>query len=281
MTCTGMGYVAMSRGRLGNHLYVVGEPTREIEPLHGPILERTSEELLVAALSTSRAQELASAQINPLADVPNADLVTERDDLQRWIRMLPNDLSPRISRLTDQVDDHLDRIVELEAQQAAERGTRRSARHVLARHDERGRSSGYQIAGERGFLAQAIERRDELSEMQAVRDSMIAERGDVSERLSTVEAEIQRRIDRRVEVSLISAGEYLTRELGERPDDPEIDDVWREGVGIVERFRFEHDITHERIAFFGHDPREIRAELAPVKEELDLDVPSVGMRMRM
>ena len=31
-----MGYVAMSRGRLGNHLYVVAEPTREIEPLHGP-----------------------------------------------------------------------------------------------------------------------------------------------------------------------------------------------------------------------------------------------------
>lgn len=112
-----MGYVAMSRGRLGNHLYVVGEPTREIEPLHGPSLERTNEELLVAALSTSRAQELASAQINPLADAPNADLVTERDDQQRWIRMLPNDLSPRISRLSDQVDDHLDRIVELEAQQ--------------------------------------------------------------------------------------------------------------------------------------------------------------------
>ncbi len=54
-----MGYVAMSRGRLGNHLYVVGEPTREIEPLHGPSLERTNEELLVAALSTSRAQEMA------------------------------------------------------------------------------------------------------------------------------------------------------------------------------------------------------------------------------
>ena len=275
-----MGYVAMSRGRLGNHLYVVGEPTREIEPLHGPSLQRTNKELLVAALSTSRAQELASAQINPLAEIPNCDLVTERDDLERWIRTVPNDLSPRITRLTEQIAAHLDRIVELEARQAAERGTRRSARHVLARHDERGRSTGYQIAGERGFLAQAIERRDELSEMQAVRDLMIAERGDVNQRLSLVEAEIDRRINRRIDLSLLSPGQYLNRELGERPDDPELDDVWREGVGIVERFRFEHDITHERIAFFGHDPREIRGELAPIKEELDLDVPAVGMRMR-
>ncbi len=275
-----MGYVAMSRGRLGNHLYVVGQPTREIEPVHGPSLERTNEELLVAALSTSRAQELASAQINPLADVSNRDLVAERDDLQRWRRNVPNDLGPRIARLTEQIDAHLERIDVLEQQQAAERGTRRSARHVLARHDERGRATGYQLAGERGFLAQVIERRDELNEKQAVRESMIAERGDVDERLSLVDAEIQRRIERRVEVSLASPGEYLTRELGERPDNPELAEVWRDGVAVVERFRFEHDITHERIAFFGHDPREIRAELAPIKEELGLEVPSVGMRMR-
>ncbi len=237
-----MGYVAMSRGRLGNHLYVVGEPTREIEPLHGPSLERTNEELLVAALSTSRAQELASAQINPLADVSNRDLVAERDDLQRWRRNVPNDLGPRIARLTEQIDAHLERIDVLEQQQAAERGTRRSARHVLARHDERGRATGYQLAGERGFLAQVTERRDDLNEKQAVRESMIAERGDVDERLSLVDAEIQRRIDRRVDVSLASPGEYLTRELGERPDNPELDEVWRDGVAVVERFRFEHDI---------------------------------------
>lgn len=65
-----MGYVAMSRGRYGNHLYVVGEPTREIEPVHAPSPQRDAEELLVAALSTSRAQTMASAQINPFNNTP-------------------------------------------------------------------------------------------------------------------------------------------------------------------------------------------------------------------
>ena len=49
-----IGYVAMSRGRLGNHLYVVAEPTLEIEPLHGPSVERANEENLVAALEQAR-----------------------------------------------------------------------------------------------------------------------------------------------------------------------------------------------------------------------------------
>ena len=40
-----MAYVAMSRGRHGNHLYIVGEPTRQIEPVHAPSLERDVEEL--------------------------------------------------------------------------------------------------------------------------------------------------------------------------------------------------------------------------------------------
>lgn len=61
-----MGYVAMSRGRNGDHLYVVGEPTREIEPLHGPSLERTAEDLLVSSLSTSRTQTMASCESGPL-----------------------------------------------------------------------------------------------------------------------------------------------------------------------------------------------------------------------
>ncbi len=227
-----MGYVAMSRGRLGNHLHVLGEPTRVIEPVHGPSLERTNEELLVAALSISRAQELASAQINPLADTPHVALVAERNDLERWLRSLLNDLAPRIARLTEQIDAHQDRIATLEAQQAAERGTRRSVRYVLARHDERGRATGYKIDGERHFLTQAIERRDELSDKQVLRDAMIAERGDVGDRLALVEAEIERRVGIKIDLALASPGEYLTRELGERPDDPELGEVWREGVEL-------------------------------------------------
>ena len=34
-------------------------------------------------------------------------------------------------------------------------------------------------------------------------------------------------------------------------DDPELGELWREGVGVIEWFWFEHDITNERIAFLS------------------------------
>ena len=97
--------------------------------------------------------------------------------LQLWVRSLPNDLAPRIAQLTEQVEAHINQIDALEEQQAVEQGTRRNVRHVLARHDERGRATGYKIDGQRHFLDQTTERRDELIEKQVVRDSMIAKRG--------------------------------------------------------------------------------------------------------
>ena len=75
-----MGYVAMSRGRLGNHLYAVGERRMEIEPTHAPTVEEAADDLLVAALRTSRAQIMASERapvVNPLAAVSDAELGRE------------------------------------------------------------------------------------------------------------------------------------------------------------------------------------------------------------
>jgi hypothetical protein len=54
------GYVAMSRGRLGNHLFVVGP--RPLDPdsaPHAPTRERTGDDALLAGLAVSEAQHLA------------------------------------------------------------------------------------------------------------------------------------------------------------------------------------------------------------------------------
>ncbi len=71
------------------------------------------------------------------------------------------------------------------------------------------------------------------AEHEAVIDeTMIAERGDVADRLALVEAEIERRVGIRIDLALASPSEYLTRELGEQPDDPELGDrpsaLWAE-----------------------------------------------------
>ncbi len=140
-----MGYVAMSRGRLGNHLYVVGQPTREIEPLHGPSLERTNEELLLAALSTSLAQELASAQINPLASLDDRALVEQWREACTWVESIPLDRSRDVR--TGAADaEHLEGVLRAQkARHARELATPRSLRDALARRDERGIDSNRRI----------------------------------------------------------------------------------------------------------------------------------------
>ena len=55
-----LGYVALSRGRLGNHIVTVGELEHDLEsPPHAPTVERDSLDDLRSGLSTSRAQQLA------------------------------------------------------------------------------------------------------------------------------------------------------------------------------------------------------------------------------
>ena len=60
------GYVAMSRGRLSNHLYIVGP--RPLDPdgaAHAPTQRSRADELLATGLATSKAQSLA---VDHLAD---------------------------------------------------------------------------------------------------------------------------------------------------------------------------------------------------------------------
>ena len=136
----------MSRGRNGNHLYVVGEPTRVIEPVHAPLLERDGEELLVSALSTSRAQTMASAQINPFADTPDHELATDYRELSAWISSIPPDQRHAVQQLNTRITDAQSTITTLETRHAHERNTRRPTKDVLARRDDRGNATEQKIA---------------------------------------------------------------------------------------------------------------------------------------
>ena len=49
----------MSRGRLSNELYAIGERRVEVEPVHAPTVEEAAGELFFSTLRTSRAQTMA------------------------------------------------------------------------------------------------------------------------------------------------------------------------------------------------------------------------------
>ena len=97
------GYVAMSRGRLCNHLYIVGP--RPLDPdsaAHAPTRDRSADELLPAGLATSKAQNLA---VDHLAD-PSlltwtiGDLFAEQRRLRAVLVDAPEDRSHDVESLT-------------------------------------------------------------------------------------------------------------------------------------------------------------------------------------
>ena len=97
------GYVAMSRGRLGNHLYVVGPRPLDVDnAAHAPTQDRKPDDLLAAGLATSKAQTLA---VDHLAE-PSlltwtiGDLFAEQRRLRLILAEAPEDRTRDIDSLT-------------------------------------------------------------------------------------------------------------------------------------------------------------------------------------
>ena len=278
-----MGYVAMSRGRNGNHLYVVGEPTRETEPLHAPSLERDAEALLVSALSTSRAQTMASAEINPLADTPDRELAAEYRELSVWIKAIPPDQCHAIEQMNTRIAGCRTTIATLETRHAHERTIRRSAKDVLARRDDRGQGTEQNIARHTTFLGDLERQRASAELIAQERTARLKHEPEVRTRLTALDNEIGRRVELSVDELVAAPSAYIERALGARPDDDRLE-TWTNGVSLIERFRFEHHIDDEKYALGRTDDYEARSlsrELQAIHHEIDPPAVSRGIDMRM
>ena len=275
-----MGYVAMSRGRLGNHLYVVAEPTREIEPLHGPSLERTNEENLVAALATSKAQTMASAQINPLAELDDRELVASWRELSAWVDSIPLDQSRAVSGEQADVNRLERRLNAAETRLARELDTRRSVRDTLARRDDRGHQTGWEVRQIGDELNDARRRLSAASALGNERDRKLAARPQAVADRDALDNEINRRVGEIVELQLADPAEYIETHLGAQPDHGRRHKSWTTGVTLIERFRFEHGITDPDRAFGNEDPPWLLAmRLDHIHHEIAPSGRSHGMRM--
>lgn len=278
-----MGYVAMSRGRHGNHLYVVGEPTRDIEPVHAPSLERDAEELLVSALSTSRAQTMASTQINSLARTPDRELAAEYRELSVWIKAIPPDQRHAIEQINTGIADCRTTIATLETRHARERTIRRSAKDALARRDDRGHHTEQNIARHTNVLEDLERQHSNLRHSQHERSARLDDETSVTRRLTALDSEIGRRVELSVDELVAAPSAYIERTLGARPDDDRLE-TWTNGVSLIERFRFDHDIDDEKYALGRTDDYEARSlsrELQAIHNEIDPPAVSRGIRMRM
>lgn len=230
------GYVALSRGRHENHLYLVASETDLRE--HGqPDLARTPIAGAARALSRSSAQTMAidAPLVDELADQPTNALRAEQDGLR-------GELS---------ADDGRQRDLERLARQRAH------ADRLLAAAENQAKASGR--PADLAILKQAARRAEALHEQEGrLVDRHAADLAPTRRRLVAIEEELERRQHRTGRVAEIAPAGYLLAALGPRPERLTERAAWRQAAWRIERAREAtgHTDIHEAL---GEQPPELRA----------------------
>jgi conjugative relaxase-like TrwC/TraI family protein len=265
------GYVAMSRGSVENHLYVVAPHARERDEYAPEEKRRDPLEALIASLEYSQAQTAALdvAAREGIGQMTTRELTAERTQLgQRIGAAGPAGGSAELERLTAQRAD---------AEQAAAEARRRVdnlERRGLARHRHR-RGDADALTAERALAAQAEERVIQL----AAREKLLGgspgstpagiDPQDVV-RYKAIGDELDRRQRARVHIALIEQPEYLVRELGPYPRRRSERRVWDCAASRVEEYRYEFSINDQERAL-GPEPRDLRQRAAFREARRDVD----------
>ena len=234
-----LGYVALSRGRLGNHIVTVGELEHDLEsPPHAPTVERDSLDVLRSGLSTSRAQQLA-IDLDRAADfssMPSADLIRERSRLTELTGRAPTDRTadlPELIATRDAAEQQLRRLQE-----------ERSRVHMPGR--SRGQSRAER---DRGIDRVAADVADHATAVTEAEDStaqrsryLVDHAVDVAD-LRRIDEVIARRVDEAVIEADDDSEHYLRRAVGAPPMGSRRRQVWRDRARAVEQYRMTYAIT--------------------------------------
>ena len=250
------GYVAMSRGRDSNRMYVVAaheEPDLDVHShVHQPPGDRVAE--LARALERSRAQTLAIDLTTAASTSRAATRAAARDRLLQLLTSAPADPEQQLEWIAEERDAA---TAQLEAAQQ-----RLAATRELAAPRERFlRRRGVTSTPPDAHRAEAdiqrwqsrlsdIARREEA--LRAAHDSRQAwlDRHDVE--LRDAAGLVQRGgadVHRRAQAAEFAAPHYLMAAIGERPGDPAGRRAWRAGALAIESYRARYGIDDPLDAF--------------------------------
>jgi Ti-type conjugative transfer relaxase TraA len=250
------GYVALSRGRDSNRLYIVGadDPVGEEPHAHGPDPAGDPAAELVRALGRSRAQHLALDQTQV------ADLLAGRDpnepaaDRDRLAARIHAAVPPAASRTADRLEHQRGIAVE-QAQVARQRLDDAQARLTemggLRRllHADAARSTRADVARLAGDLRGWEERIITLDAEFAGLDGgdqrhQATGRDDEAVRgFTAVTAALDVRLRHTIEAAEFNPPDYLLTTVGPRPDTPDDRRAWRSAVRAVESYRAAWSVT--------------------------------------
>lgn len=256
------GYVAMSRGREENRLYVVmGDAGRD--ETGGAIDRPYPVDQLVHALERSRAKSLAFSPDEMLRNQDTESLRAERDDLYERLSRAPRDRSAELMHTRGEAEG-LKELWAQEHRRRADAEKRLASMSPLARARRKseaerlrqtiGRSREIEQNLKNNLQRRAAEEK-EILEAQAKREAWTNQNQPIVERMRAIEDELQRRDgallrdrEARLPVYLAESVGQLPERLSERAD-------WRKTVLAIETYRETYDITDSKRAL-GREPRD-------------------------
>ena len=239
------GYVAMSRGSVENHLYVVAPRERDRDEYAPAAKQREPLEALIGSLEYSQAQTAALdvAARDGLEAMTTAALVRERAGLDERIGSLRS-RGAEAERLSEQ-------------RAAAERAAAQAPGGAI-RSQAQARS------------AELVARQAELERSLVPRGRASADSIEEVVRYTAIREELDRRMRGSVRAAVVARPDYLVTELGSYPHRRSKRRAWHRAAMRIEGYRQEFGINDPQTAL-GSEPKELRQRSAyrDVRRELD------------
>lgn len=226
------GYVALSRGRITNHLYLVGAPDIEDPAGHGPPpLGSDPADVVQAALHRQGDKRLAIDTGEPLATWTLDDLLAEHHLLATLLAQCPPDRSHDIAALTARreqaaadIEPLIERYNDLADRKLRRPGTRSEMRDLRDQISEKSRG-----------LDRLDTELDDARSGMAARESFQTGHGHLAPILDAIEHELERHLAERAQHAVREPVAYQLQILGPVPTDPDHVATWKRGATILDR----------------------------------------------
>jgi hypothetical protein len=255
------GYVALSRGRITNHLYLIGATEIDDSTGHGPPpLTDDPFDVVQQALHRQGDKQLAIDTGEPLAFWPIEDLVAEKHRLTAMLAACPPDRSHDVAALTtrrDQVQGEVEPLVyrynELADRKLRGPGTRNEMRDLRDQIGERSK-------GLDRLTTELADAHAGMSEREQFQTDHAHDTGF----LDAVDHDLDRQLRSRARQIAANPTDYHLHILGPVPTDPEHRATWLRGATILDRHYLGLDrdpAQRDRSSLLG-GPREMAETMA-------------------
>ncbi len=271
------GYVAMSRGREENRLYVVMGDGCGRDEVGGAVDRPVAVDELVRSLERSRAKSMA---FDPHADVASADTASLRTDLAGIYEQLsagPRDRTRELTQLREECERVNEDLLQQRSRadeserQLASMGAIAKARRKAEVEQLRRRIKDAARVEERmsGKLVQFANEEKELARAQKERERWVKEQTPLVERAERIENELAVRNKAMLRDRENELPKYLESAVGPVPERPSERTQWRQSVLAIEDYRDKYGIKDPNRAL-GGEPR--NTEQRHEKERIERDI---------